>query len=101
MSDRTCPSCNTKFIATKFNGRCATCGAGYRATLTSRMLIYGAVFVGMLFGPMAVTPFIAQAGVNPQSAIGIIIGIVGSITAVLFLGALSLRLLTYDWSPKT
>ena len=63
-------------------------------------IAYLAVFVGVLFGPLVIVPVLARAGVAPQSGVGMAMGAMGSITAVLFLGALSLRLLKHDWSAR-
>ena len=91
-----CPACNKDIGAVQFAGKCPHCGQAFRATSASKLWLYGAVFCGMLFGPMIVTPVMAGQGVNPQSVPGMLMGLMGSITAVLFLGALSLRMLKLE-----
>ena len=91
-----CPSCGCELGSVQLSGKCKHCGASYRATSVSKLWLYGAVFVGVLFGPMFLVPMLASNGLDPSSVIGIAMGAIGSITAVLFLGALSLRMLKFE-----
>lgn len=91
-----CPSCGAELGPVSLSGKCASCGAPYHATGRSKLWLYAAVFFGVLFGPGVLVPILAQNGLDPQSVIGIAMGAIGSITAVMFLGALSLRMLKLE-----
>ena len=91
-----CPSCNAELQSVALSGTCKACGSRYRATQWSKLWLYGAVFLGVLFGPVFLVPALAGSGLDPRSLVGMAMGAIGSVTAVLFLGALSLRMLKFE-----
>jgi len=92
-----CDNCGADLGAKQINGKCKSCGATYKATMMSKLSIYGAIFLGFICGQMIATPMMLQNNISPASIPGIIIGIMASITAVMIFAALALRFLKYEW----
>lgn len=97
MTQFLCQKCNHDLGGAALKGKCPNCGASFKATLTSKLFIFGAIFFGFMFGPLVITPLAMRNGIDPQSFEGMAIGIMASISAVLVLGSLSLRALKHDW----
>ncbi len=97
MSRFKCEKCGTPVQGIALAGRCKNCGATYRATFQSKMVLYAALFFGFLFGPMIVRPFLLGQGIEPQSITATLVPLMGGISVMLILGALSVRFLKFDW----
>ncbi len=97
MTQFVCQKCNHDLGGVALKGKCSNCGASYKAKLSSKLIIFAAIFFGFMFGPIVVTPLAIQNGVDPQSIIGIVVGVMGSATAVMVFGSLALRALKHDW----
>ena len=91
-----CPYCQAELDSIALVGKCEACSGPYRATGTSKLWLYAAVFFGILFGPVFLVPILAQNGLDPKSGIGIAMGVIGSVTALMFLGALAMRMLKFE-----
>lgn len=91
-----CPSCGAEMPGARLRGACDACGASYAATFTSKLWLYAAIFLGVLFGPMVAVPFMVSRGLDPQSLTAILVGVFWSVGVTLFLGALSLRMLKFE-----
>ncbi|ACT58213.1 hypothetical protein [Hirschia baltica] len=97
MTQFLCQKCQHDLGGAALKGKCPKCGASFKAKLSSKIVIFGSIFLGFMFGPMVITPLAMRNGVDPQSLAGMAIGIMGSITAVLVLGSFALRALKHDW----
>ena len=100
MTDFICPSCQTDQGAKQLSGVCKSCGATFKATLMSRLILFGGIFLGFMFGPAVMTPVLMNAGVSPTSFMGIAFGMIGSLTAVFVFAAVGLRHLKHEWETK-
>ncbi|MFC7291820.1 hypothetical protein [Hirschia litorea] len=97
MTQFLCQKCQHNLGGAALKGKCPNCGATFKAKLSSKLIIFSAIFFGFMFGPIVVTPMAMANGISPQSMTGIIVGVLGSATAVMVMGTLSLRALKHDW----